>query len=253
MGQIYRATGINLKTMALGESDRLLTILTREYGLMRVVAPGARKHRSGMAGRSSLFVVNDLQISSGKSLNRISQAESIYTFAGLGQNLAKLTAAQYLAELVLLQALADQPQELLFAQINQQLKSLESSPNSQLLALLNHGIYQLLAIAGFAPELHHCCLTRATLSGDQPQFGFSISAGGLIKLGEFNQTTPKINYHLNSRELDALQTLINPEPILGSFAPTIWLKIEQILRAYAQYHFDRPIASATLIDCCFNL
>jgi DNA repair protein RecO (recombination protein O) len=31
----------------------------------------------------------------------------------------------------------------------------------------------------------------------------------------------------------------------------LWQSVEQALRAYAQYYFDRPIRSATLIDACF--
>jgi DNA repair protein RecO (recombination protein O) len=43
MSQTYKATGINLKSVPLGEADRILTILTREFGLVRAVASGARK------------------------------------------------------------------------------------------------------------------------------------------------------------------------------------------------------------------
>ncbi|UWU45655.1 Recombination protein O N terminal [Limnospira platensis C1] len=50
MSRTYKATGIILKAIPLGESDRLLTILTPEFGLMRVVAPGARKSRSRLGG-----------------------------------------------------------------------------------------------------------------------------------------------------------------------------------------------------------
>jgi DNA repair protein RecO (recombination protein O) len=273
MGQTYRATGINLKSMAMGESDRLLTILTKEYGLIRAVATGARKHRSGMGGRSGLFVVNDLQITSGRSLDRINQAETIYTFTGLSQNLVKLTAAQYLAELVLVQALSEQPQEQLFGLLTQQLKNLEGigqvgkNVDQHLLAYLNHGIYHLLAIAGFAPQLHACCLTRQpltpnlnnSLKNSQWQVGFSIVGGGIVNLTEsleFNQSTTKINYYLNGRELNALQTLTALSPPvdhLDVLHSPIWIRVERILRAYSQYHFDRPILSAALIDSCFNL
>ncbi|MFO0209302.1 MAG: DNA repair protein RecO, partial [Pseudanabaena sp.] len=98
MPKEYQAIGINLKGMPLGEHDRLLTILTKECGLIKAVATGARKHRSAMAGRSGLFVVNDLQISVGRSMDRIKNAEMLQSFVGLGKTLAKLTAAQYLSE-----------------------------------------------------------------------------------------------------------------------------------------------------------
>jgi DNA repair protein RecO (recombination protein O) len=51
MSRTYKATGINLKTQVLGESDKIVTILTPEFGLIRAVAPGARKHNSSLGGR----------------------------------------------------------------------------------------------------------------------------------------------------------------------------------------------------------
>jgi DNA repair protein RecO (recombination protein O) len=38
---------------------------------------------------------------------------------------------------------------------------------------------------------------------------------------------------------------------MGGTPHILWLKIERLLRQYAQYHFDRPIRSAALIDSCF--
>ncbi|MEO0970991.1 MAG: recombination protein O N-terminal domain-containing protein, partial [Cyanobacteria bacterium J06639_18] len=39
MSKTFKATGINLKTQVFGESDRIVTILTQEHGLIRVIAP----------------------------------------------------------------------------------------------------------------------------------------------------------------------------------------------------------------------
>jgi hypothetical protein len=76
----YRVTGINLRSKPSGESDRLMTILTKEAGLIRVIAPSARKQKSSLSGRSSLFVVNDLLIARGKSMDKITQADSLESF-----------------------------------------------------------------------------------------------------------------------------------------------------------------------------
>lgn len=280
MGRTYRATGINLRGMVLGEHDRLLTILTREHGLVKAVAPGARKHRSSMAGRSGLFVVNDLLIASGKTLDRITQAETLQSFVGLGQNLAKLTAAQYLAEITLMQALSQQPQEELFLILTEHLQRLSQVTTSQqVLACLNHGVYHLLAIAGFAPQVQACCLTQQALAPDfvaiKWQAGFSIIGGGIVNLSrhhEKSDTKPnppyvtedtsnygakdaKISHYLNALELSTLQELaqVNLSDQITHIGITTWLAIEKILRAYAQYHFDSPIQSAALIDSCFTL
>ena len=143
MPKEYQTTGINLKGIPLGENDRLLTILTKEHGLVKAVAIGARKHRSAMAGRSGLFVINDLQISVGRSMDRIKHAEMVQSFVGLGKTLAKLTAAQYLSELALMQALSAQPQEELFLVLVEHLNRIQDSYNHNVLAHLAHGTYHL--------------------------------------------------------------------------------------------------------------
>jgi DNA repair protein RecO (recombination protein O) len=73
----YQATGIILKGMPLGEADRLVTILTSEFGLIRGVAPGARKPKSSLRGRCELFVVNQFSLAKGRSLDKITQAETL--------------------------------------------------------------------------------------------------------------------------------------------------------------------------------
>ncbi len=278
MPKEYRTTGINLKGMPLGESDRLLTILTKEHGLIRAVVAGARKHRSAMAGRSGLFVVNDLQISVGRTMERVKNAEMLQSFVGLGKTLAKLTAAQYLCELALMQALTAQPQEELFLLLVEHLERIQEAENQNVLAHLNHGIYHLLAIAGFAPQVHSCCLSQSPVIADREnqkwKAGFSIVGGGVINLeitdlasdGNPNGDRPdqaetitseamhnRISHYLNAPELIAMQELAQTDLADNILeAPvTNWLTVERLLRAYAQYHFDRPIQSSALIDNCF--
>ncbi|NEO80264.1 DNA repair protein RecO [Moorena sp. SIO4G3] len=305
MSQTYKATGINLKSIPLGEADRLLTILTRELGLIRVVAPGARKQKSKLGGRSGLFVVNQLLLAKGRSLDKIIQAESTESYPGLSQDLSKLAASQYLAELVLCHALSEQPQEELYELLNEHLRRLEQLPKitanpsglSLVLAHLSHGVFHLLALAGIAPQVQLCCITQHSLRPDltDPNWrvGFSVEAGGTISLVTHesnrnhlpNQTIPnqaqslsetidnpdtdiilppppRVNHKLNALELTLLQQLAAAElpqlstllkdQLAGSKAAesvdSLWVKLERILRDYAQYHFGRSIRSAALVD-----
>jgi DNA repair protein RecO (recombination protein O) len=194
MGGTYKATGINLKSMPLGESDRLLTVLTQEFGLIRVVAPGARKHKSSLGGRSGLFVVNQLLIAKGRSLDKITQAESVQSYAGLSQDLKKLTASQYLAELVLFQALSEQPQEELFCLLTEHLNRLEKLPGTATLASLAHATFHLLALAGVAPQVRLCCVTQhlvvPNFADPSWRVGFSAVAGGIVSLAALDQLAP---------------------------------------------------------------
>ena len=182
----YRVTGINLRSKPSGEADRMMTILTKEAGLIRVIAPSARKQKSSLSGRSSLFVVNDLLIARGKSMDKITQAESIESFPKLALDIRKLTASQYLAELALQQAQSDQSQEGLFYLLMEHLHRLQASAPEEVLARLTHAVYQLLAIAGVAPQMYRCCLSGEIL---EPEVGnpvwraaFSVEAGGAITL-----------------------------------------------------------------------
>ncbi|MBW4466824.1 MAG: DNA repair protein RecO [Pegethrix bostrychoides GSE-TBD4-15B] len=211
MSRTYKATGINLKSSPLGESDRLLTILSSEYGLLRAVAPGARKHRSSLGGRSSLFVVNQLLIAKGRSLDKIVQAESLQSFPKISQDLAKLTAAQYLAELALFQALSDQPQAELLCLLQAHLTRLELFPTAATLATLAHATFQMLALAGLTPQLTDCCITLKPISPDD-EIGFSVVAGGLVRLDQLEKQ-PKPRPRLRVATLPGDYRALDAQPI----------------------------------------
>jgi DNA repair protein RecO (recombination protein O) len=269
MSGTYKATGINLKATPIGENDRLLTILTRERGLIRAIAPGARKPTSSLGGRSALFVVNHLFLACGRSLDKITQAETITTHRGLSTDLGKLVASQYLAEIVLEQALIEHPQEELFQLFNLHLSRLESlsgSDPTQILAHLCQGIFHLLALGGIAPQVHNCCITKQPISGTEnsPHWrcGFSIEAGASFELYALEQDpsvicTHRLDaldlllfQHLSDPDLQALDTAIArhyPTIEAGSLAHA-WQRTEQILRQYIYYYLDTQIKSAATFN-----
>lgn len=283
MSQTYQATGIILKGQPLGETDRLVTVLTSEHGLIRAVAPGARKHKSRLRGRSELFVVNNLLIVKGRSLDKIIQADTVYTYSGLSRDLGKLAAAQYLAEVVLALALSEQPQIELYELINEHLRRLEKLASQQVVyPYLAHAVFHLLAIAGVAPQVHACCLTRKILPPNFTipnwQVGFSFEQGGIINLAvstsaEKEEITPEqmsvvttkivnspspLDYKLNAVELTLMQQLsyhsllqieeLFPRGLANLALDSAWIKIERILREYSQFYLGKLIRSATLVD-----
>lgn len=122
------------------------------------------------------------------------------------------------------------------------------------------------------------------------QIGFSIPTGGIVTLAALEQlraaskprlarpdraaTLPTnapesgarrqiahpiaLNFPITGRELALLQQLAQAElpqlaelPPADSSSAAVWLAIERLLRNYTQFHFDRPVRSATLIDACF--
>lgn len=283
MSQTYKTTGINLKASPLGENDRLLTLLTPDLGLVRVIAPGSRKHQSRLGGRSDLFVVNDCLVVKGKSLDKLIQAETVRTFPGLSQNLGRLTASQYLAEVVLLMALSDCPQEDLFQVLIEHLGRLDTAPPGTVLAALCHGLYHLLALAGVAPEVHRCCLSRLEIVPDLLdstwRVEFSTEAGGLVQSDGVRPLTAQARAQsrenpssysnpkrrpvlVTATDVALLQQLSKPQILSTGFPETgtaisdsrksqhLWSRVERLLREYTQDYFERPIRSATLVDVC---
>ncbi|WP_051382909.1 DNA repair protein RecO [Gloeobacter kilaueensis] len=249
MSKTYRATGINLRRMPLGESDWLLTILTRENGLVRAVAKGARKANARIGGRTEQFVVNDLQLYRGRSLDQLTQAESITAFGGLRQELGRLTAAQYLAEGVLQSATENQPQEELFDLLMLHLGRLAGAPSRQVAARLVHGLFQLLAVGGVAPEVHFCTVSHRPIHAEAA--GFSVEGGGLVALECLPQE--RVGYRLELPQVAALQLLASVDLTATSLEwDALWVGIERLLRRYIEFHFERPVRSAELLELCFE-
>ena len=60
--QLYRDDGIVLRTQKLGEADRIITILTRDNGRVRLVAKGVRRTTSKFGARLEPFAHVDFQV-----------------------------------------------------------------------------------------------------------------------------------------------------------------------------------------------
>jgi len=286
VSRTYRATGINLKSAPLGESDRILTILTRDRGLIRVVAAGSRKPKSSLGGRCNLFVVNALLIAKGKSLDRLTQAETIASYPGLARNLGLLTASQYLAELVLFQTPDDRPDPHLFDLTLALLDRLEALPANAaptaIVANLCVGIFQLLDFAGLTPQVRECSATGVAIVPNPTnrdwRSGFNYQVGGALDLfacRELQQLRdpeirrlwnldrdaaialrmPTPDRYVNATELTLLQHLAaensfdrHVEALTADDLGASWMNVENLLRHYAQYHLGRGIQSANLLD-----
>jgi DNA repair protein RecO (recombination protein O) len=283
MSQKYKATGIVLKGSSLKENDRLVTVLTPEYGLIRAVAPGAKKYKSSLRGRTELFVINEFLVIRGRSLDQIIQADTIYTYPGLSRDLGKLATAQYLAELSIALAVAEQPQPELYELLNEHLRRIERCElGESVYPYLAQGVFHLIVIAGLTPQVAECCVTQVAvvphLDSVTWRVGFSFEGGGIVDLealqqaqqqqnptlaeldegSTYNVRLPKIDHRLNGIELILLQQLVNWDlpstelltaQVLGNFDLEVaWIRIEKVLREYIQYHIGKKIRSANLVD-----
>lgn len=175
----FTVHAINVGSFNLGESDKLLTLFTAERGLTRAVAKGARKPGAKMTGRSEVLNCNTYLVSTGRTLDIISQAETLESLPGLRKDLARLSFGLYYAELtqVFGQGL-EQESARYFDYLLGALRflALSGQPPDWLGLQFELGLLDML---GYRPELTYCITCRKVLT-DYLLAAFHKDWGGII-------------------------------------------------------------------------
>lgn len=98
--RIYKTEAIILKRKIIGETDRILTIFSKQYGKIKVIAKGIRRTSSKRSPHLELFTHVDLVLHKGKIWDSVTEVNTIETFQGLRKHLSRISIAYYLSELV---------------------------------------------------------------------------------------------------------------------------------------------------------
>lgn len=99
-GRVFTTHAIVLKRRNVGEADRILTIFSKEYGRMRVIAKGIRRIHSRRAPHLEVFSHVSLVLYKGKTWDSVTEATPIHAFGFLREHLPRVSTAYYLCELV---------------------------------------------------------------------------------------------------------------------------------------------------------
>src|SRR5438552_13372057 len=98
---LYRDEGVVLRTHRLGESDRIVAMVTKGHGKVRAVAKGVRKTKSRFGGRLEPCSHVSMLLYEGRGeLDIVSQAETIDHFRAVREDLDRMAAAMTLLEAV---------------------------------------------------------------------------------------------------------------------------------------------------------
>jgi DNA repair protein RecO (recombination protein O) len=89
-----------LRTIKLGEADRIVTFLTEGRGKVRAVAKGVRKTKSRFGSRLEPVSHVALQLYEGRELDTVTQAETIDHFRPIREDLERVARATALLEVV---------------------------------------------------------------------------------------------------------------------------------------------------------
>ena len=95
----YTTDGLIVREVAVGDNDKMLTILTPEYGQLNVMAKGARSIKKGTAAVTELYTYGNYEIYEKNDRNWLRGGSVIEGFFGLRNDIEKIALAAYLADL----------------------------------------------------------------------------------------------------------------------------------------------------------
>lgn len=152
--RLFRTVGVVLRRRDFDEGDRLITVLTRDRGKLRLLAKGARKVTSRKAAHVDLFRQVDLLVHQGRTFGVVSQAETIQAFAGLADDLERLAAAYYVADLTDTFVGEGDDARGVYDLLIEVLQWLESGCDPKLAQ--RYFELHLLDLEGYRPEFYRC-------------------------------------------------------------------------------------------------
>ena len=159
----------------IAEADRFVAILTRDKGLVRASARGARNIKSRFAAATQLLCYSRLSLIEGREKYIVEDAVPQEVFFPLRQDAEKLALAQYFCELALHLTPSNEPAEGHLRLLLNALHYLcEGSRDPMLIKAVVEG--RLLSLEGYMPNLSGCCHCGKTEDG---VMWFSPTAGTL--------------------------------------------------------------------------
>lgn len=245
--QLYRDDAVVLRTQKLGESDRIITLLTRRHGRLRAVARGVRRTGSRFGARLEPFGHVDLQIVGDpddhlNSLHTISQVEGIRLYGKrFLTDYPRYTAASAIAETAeRLTPVEREPSPQLFQLTLGALRALAAGEHATTL-VLDAYLLRGMALAGWAPALSACAVCGAP----GPHRAFSVPAGGCV----CPDCRPPGAARPAPATIDLMSALVTGDWRRADAAePAIRRECSGLVAAHLQWHLERGLRSLPLVD-----
>jgi DNA repair protein RecO (recombination protein O) len=239
---LYRDEGVVLRTQKLGEADRIVTVLTRNHGRVRAVGKGVRRTTSKFGSRLEPFTRIDVQFHTGRSLDIVTQVESLDAYgADIASDYGRYTAGTAMLETA--ERLTDAEKEpavqqyLLLVGGLRALAAGEHQPG----AVLDAYLLRSLAVAGYAASFEDC--TRCGASG--PHRWLSVEAGGSV----CSDDRPPGSVTVSPEALGVLSALLTGDwELVDAADPRHLRQSTGIVAAYTQWHLERGLRSLRLVE-----
>lgn len=94
-------TGLVLKEMDIGESDKLINILTEDRGIISVISPNAKRLRTKNSGMLQMFYYCEITLFKGRKGYIVDEVDVRERFENLKYDMEKFSLAEYFCEIAL--------------------------------------------------------------------------------------------------------------------------------------------------------
>ncbi len=242
--RLYRIEAIVLKRRDFGEADRILTLYTPDRGKTSAIAKGVRRIASRKSGHVELFTHTGLLLAQGRSLDVVTQAETIQPFQALREDLIRTTYAYHIAELVDRLTEEGVASPATFDLLRDALTSLAEAPDPSLVA--RYFELRLLGLLGYRPELFQCVACGGEVQAEGN--AFSPEAGGVLCAACAERHPDALP--LDERSFRVLRFLQTREwAMVGrlELSPTTRGVLERLLHAYIRHVLERDLNSVAFL------
>lgn len=240
--RLYRDRAVVLRQHKLGEADRIVTLLTRDHGLVRAVAKGVRRTRSKFGSRLEPFAHIDVQLHPGRNLDIVTQVVSIDAFAtDIVSDYGRYTCACAVLETA--ERLAGEehaPAPALHRLTVGALRAVADDTRPREL-VLDAYLLRAMGIAGWAPSLTEC----ARCAAPGPHRAFHIAAGGSVCV----HCRPSGSVTPPQAVLDLMSALHDGDwEAAESSSPSHRSHASGLVAAHLQWHLERTLRTLPLVE-----
>jgi DNA repair protein RecO (recombination protein O) len=235
----FRASAVVLRHADWGEADRILTLYTRDQGMVRALAKGARKVTSRKAGHLQPFTHITIQLAKGRDLLIVTQVETVNAFLPLHDDLTKTGHAAYVVELLLRFSYEEEgANPSIFRLLVETLNRIEKEDEAWL--AVRYYEMRFLDAVGFRPQLFECANCRREILAED-QF-FSYTAGGVIcpRCGDGIQNLPRISLE-TLKYLRHFQRSAYREASRARASPDVQKEAEVLMQGYFIHLLERGL------------
>jgi DNA repair protein RecO (recombination protein O) len=183
MDESRNTSALVLNRQNYKESDTLVTVYSKNFGKLNLVARGTKKIKSKLAAHLEPLVLSDLMILKGRGRDYIGAAVVRKAYLNIREDLNRVYYAGKAINLFNRLVKEEHPDERLFLLITRWLDILDEKENDLSKEdgelLFAFFAFKLLAELGYQPELYHCLSCGKEVRAGKNSFSFKN--GGIIE------------------------------------------------------------------------